>query len=144
MQNLTSNCDSVASHHLLSQHPAKDTREIIKRLVKIFWKQIGLLTTGNGVLSFVISMENYFHKWLMNILRTANLFWLTNLNSLNIIMSFLIYISKLLLYLPAINYDYCKTSNISRTLVSNKIVDNSDVVGASPVGAAQTTSSFST
>ena len=33
---------------------------------------------------------------------------------------------------------YRKTSNISRTLVSNKIVDNSDVVGAAP------TSSFST
>ena len=62
--------------------------------------------------------------------------------------------------------EYCKTSNISRTLVGNKIVDNSDVVGASPdisrtlvgnkivdnsdvvgaspVGAAPTTSSFST
>ena len=41
-------------------------------------------------------------------------------------------------------YDYRKTSNISRTLVGNKIVDHSDVVGASPVGAAPTTSSFST
>ena len=39
---------------------------------------------------------------------------------------------------------YRKTSTISRTLVGNKIVDNSDVVGASPVGAAPTTSSFST
>ena len=39
---------------------------------------------------------------------------------------------------------YRKTSNISRTLVGNKIVDNSDVVGASSVGAAPTTSSFST
>ena len=39
---------------------------------------------------------------------------------------------------------YRKTSNIRRTLVSNKIVDHSDVVGASPVGAAPTTSSFST
>ena len=37
-----------------------------------------------------------------------------------------------------------KTSGISRALVGNKIVDNSDVVGASPVGAAPTTSSFST
>ena len=37
-----------------------------------------------------------------------------------------------------------KTCNISRTFVGNKIVDNSDVVGASPVGAASTTSSFST
>ena len=39
---------------------------------------------------------------------------------------------------------YRKTSNISRTLVVSKIVDNSDVVGAAPVGAAPTTSSFST
>ena len=42
------------------------------------------------------------------------------------------------------SWEYHKTSNISRTLVGNKIVDNSDVVGASPVGAAPTTSSFST
>ena len=41
-------------------------------------------------------------------------------------------------------HSYSKTSNISRTLVGNKIVDNSDVVEASPVGAAPTTSSFST
>ena len=39
---------------------------------------------------------------------------------------------------------YRIVSNISRTLVDNKIVDHSDVVGASPVGAAPTTSSFST
>ena len=39
---------------------------------------------------------------------------------------------------------YRKTCNISRTLVGDKIVGNSDVVGASPVGAAPTTSSFST
>ena len=44
----------------------------------------------------------------------------------------------------AILLTYRKTCNISRTLVGNKIVDNSDVVGASPVGAAPTTSSFST
>ena len=37
---------------------------------------------------------------------------------------------------------YRKTSKISRTLVGNKIVDNSDVAGASPVGAAPTTSSL--
>ena len=36
------------------------------------------------------------------------------------------------------------TSNISRTLAGNKIVDHWDVIGASPVGAAPTTSSFST
>ena len=37
-----------------------------------------------------------------------------------------------------------QVSNIRRTLVGNEIVDHSDVVGASPVGAAPTTSSFST
>ena len=38
----------------------------------------------------------------------------------------------------------CKTSNIRRTLVGNIFVDHSDVVGAAPVGAAPTASSFST
>ena len=40
--------------------------------------------------------------------------------------------------------DYPQVSNIRCTLVGNKIVDHSDVVWASPVGAAPTTSSFST
>ena len=40
--------------------------------------------------------------------------------------------------------DYRQVSNIRHTLECNKIVDHSDVVGASPVGAAPTTSSFST
>ena len=39
---------------------------------------------------------------------------------------------------------YRKIPNISRAFIGNTIVDNSDVVGASPVGAAPTTSSFST
>ena len=34
---------------------------------------------------------------------------------------------------------YRQTSNISRTLVDDRFVDLSDVVGASPVGAAPTT-----
>ena len=42
------------------------------------------------------------------------------------------------------NHEYRQTSNISRTLIGNKIVDHSDVVGASPVGVDTTTSSFST
>ena len=41
-------------------------------------------------------------------------------------------------------FNYRQVSNIRRTLVGNKIVGHSDVVGASPVGAAPTTSSFST
>ena len=38
--------------------------------------------------------------------------------------------------------NYRKTFSINRTLVGNKIVDNPDVVGAAPTGAAPTTSSF--
>ena len=41
-------------------------------------------------------------------------------------------------------WNYRQVSNIRRTLVGNKMVDHSDVAGASPVGAAPTTSSFST
>ena len=41
-------------------------------------------------------------------------------------------------------YQYRQTSNIRRTFTDNKTVDHSDVVGAAPVGAAPTTSSFST
>ena len=37
-----------------------------------------------------------------------------------------------------------QTSNIRHTLKGNKIVDHSDVIGASPLGAAPTTSSFLT
>ena len=43
-----------------------------------------------------------------------------------------------------INIDYSQISNISHTLVGNKIVDHSDVVGASPIGTAPATSSIST
>ena len=43
-----------------------------------------------------------------------------------------------------VGIDYRQVSNIRRNLVGNKIVDHSDGVGASPVGAAPTTSSFST
>ena len=39
---------------------------------------------------------------------------------------------------------YRQTFNIRSTLLDNKIVDHSDVVGASPVGAAPPTSSFLT
>ena len=41
-------------------------------------------------------------------------------------------------------HNYRQVSNISRTFVGNWIIDHSDVVGASAVGAAPTTSSFST
>ena len=43
-----------------------------------------------------------------------------------------------------ITINYRQTSNIKRTLVGNEIVNHSDVIGASPLGAAPTTYSFST
>ena len=54
--------------------------------------------------------------------------------------------NKAYLILSYLILTYRKTSNISRTLVpvGNKIVNHSNVVGASPVGAAPTTSSFLT
>ena len=55
-------------------------------------------------------------------------------------------IQALYMYLISImkNLLYCRNSNISHTSVGNKFVDHSDEVGASPVSAAPTTSSFST
>ena len=51
----------------------------------------------------------------------------------------------ILLSMDLYMYLTCRqVSNIRRTLVGNYIFDHSDVVGASPVGAAPTTSSFST
>ena len=55
-----------------------------------------------------------------------------------------IYESPGLNELESYKYKYRQVSNIRRTLIGNEIVDNSDVVGASPVGAAPTTSSLST
>ena len=40
-------------------------------------------------------------------------------------------------------WKYCQISNVSCTLIGNKIVHHSDEVGAAPVAAAPTTSSFS-
>ena len=48
------------------------------------------------------------------------------------------------IYIYIYVYIYRQVSNIRRTLAGNWIVDHSDVFGASPVGAAPTTSAFST
>ena len=52
--------------------------------------------------------------------------------------------SELICRATAYIFMYRKTSNMRRTFVGNKMVDPSDVVRAAPVGAAPTTSSFST
>ena len=48
------------------------------------------------------------------------------------------------LLIIVMNLMYCQISNIRHTLVGNKIGHYSDVVGASPVYTAPTTSPFST
>ena len=49
------------------------------------------------------------------------------------------------MYAGPVKYQtYRQVSNVRRTLVGNRIVDLSDVFGASPVGDAPTTSSLST
>ena len=53
-------------------------------------------------------------------------------------------INHIIQWLCYLKLEYRQTSNIRRTLVGCKIVDHSGVVGASPVGAAPTTSSLST
>ena len=53
-------------------------------------------------------------------------------------------IAPKLYHIPVNIHNYRQVSNIRRALVGNWIFDHSDVVGASPVGAAPTTSSFST
>ena len=61
----------------------------------------------------------------------------------SMILKLIIQISNLITYFKLLS-SCRRVSNIRHILVGNKIVDHSDVVGASPVGAAPTTSSFST
>ena len=49
-----------------------------------------------------------------------------------------------MIHIGYMDFIYHQVSNISCTLVRNYIIDHSDVAGASPIGIAPTTSSFST
>ena len=61
-----------------------------------------------------------------------------------VLVSFSVFVKQIIPESCSAHSKYRKDSNISHTLVGNRIVDHSDVVGASPVGAAPTTSSLST
>ena len=50
----------------------------------------------------------------------------------------------IVLRLAVAHIEYHQASNTERTLVGHKIVHNSDLFGASPVGSSPTISSFST
>ena len=82
------------------------------------------------------SSSGLFSVKYQALIRTSNDVWI--IGPLRKTLPFLVSRYHLL------NANYRKTSNISRTLAGNKMIDNSDVVGASPVGAAPTTSSFLT
>ena len=82
-----------------------------------------------------LSNNNSAAIWKYYILK---LFWQYH-RLLKVAAIFIVYVRD-----RQVNSTYRNISNIRRTLVSNEIVDHSDVVGASPVGAAPTTSSFST
>ena len=65
---------------------------------------------------------------------------------LHVAVQFLVWLSLLVIlhFLFTLKMKYRQISNIRRTLIGNKLVDHSDVGGASPIGAAPSTSSFST
>ena len=85
--------------------------------------------------------------WINDGLVSWRIYASRGLNELNIVQGYFIQLFWTIIYTCWL-YHVCwivyydKVSNIRRTLVGNKIVDHSDVFGASPVGAAPT--SFST
>ena len=97
---------------------------------------------GEVVLYFpaCIFLVLFFHLWLSLVWANERRHYICNVFS-HWLWSWSAIDRKQILF-AMFRKNYCQTSNISRTLV-NKIVDHSDVVGASPVGAAPT-SSFST
>ena len=75
---------------------------------------------------------------------TLRLIWLYNLLWTALLMVYKPVQDKVKIWLPLAKKVYRQTSSISHSLVGNKFVDHSDVVGTSPVGDSPTTSSYST
>ena len=97
------------------------------------------------VLAFILynhgdMIMGYFMQPTMHIYQLRHISLLPDVNEIPLC---LVYCKNLIASQLHLFY-YCKTSNISHTLVGIKIVGHSDVVGASPVDAAPTTSSFPT
>ena len=89
--------------------------------------------------------ENHFHGCiLVQVTYKEIIDWTIYFIAANNSYLMLSYPSSIVFSMISEYNDYRKTSNISRTLVGNNTVHNSDVFGASPVGAAQSTSLFST
>ena len=73
-----------------------------------------------------------------------SLFVVTWMESNQSLWSVLMFINRRPVVVHCCGNPYRQTSNISHILVGSDIVDHPDVVGASPVGAAPTSSSFLT
>ena len=81
------------------------------------------------------SEKHYISINIRNICRAVSelLFWIIQLH-LSFMTTHLTYFYMWKGTIPAhLSFKYHQTSNISHTLVGNKLVDHSDVVGASPV-----------
>ena len=81
---------------------------------------------------------HYLNQWWVIVYETV--MGISSSNFMKIVRVLLKYTQSKLIW----NDKYRQVSNISSTLIGDEIVDHSDVVGASPVGAAPTTFSFST
>ena len=142
--------------HVLTQWPLRDMAVILQvwisnplyrivagSLVKLFW--------GECHWTSLMTSQHWSWQWL-GAVRQQAITW-TNVDQdlcghmvslghdeLNITEHMFMLWSHKTYYT---SFYYCKTCNISHTLLGNEIVDHSDVVGASPAGTAPTTSSFS-
>ena len=147
---------SQRENHQFTDHGQQNTRQTSKPpLYNHVWSMENQAKFSQGVsngvtvvLCWAIEIYNGSHMWLRWWITRAHIYEYTQkimwaCSRTILCVRFMFNEGKLLQCGMDEGY-YRKTSKISRTLVGNKIVDNSDVVGASPVGAAPTTSSIST
>ena len=114
------------------------------------WAQMGLNSSdaGDGIFQLCESISCLLMHWLLKSpVHQQTWYWLCRTDNMYYCwrMNFIYHKTSNLRQTFGNNIfgTYHQTFNISRTL-GNKIVDHSDVVGASPVCAAPTWSSFST
>ena len=114
----------------------------------IIWTNAGMLLImllGTNFIEILIGIQTFSFKKMHLKMSSAN--WRPFSLGLNVLTEVDYWSCG---YLGLLSYcvlskPICRqVSNIRRILEGNKIVDHSDVVGASPVGAAPNTSSFST
>ena len=102
--------------------------------VKYMWMELLNMCVNHTYMQLSVAHVAYHIKSRMN-----NVFLATIIQPYLVVLKLFQDIWHMIWY-----FIYLQASNIRRTWESNKIVDHSDVVGASPVGDAPTTSSLST